>query len=405
MRLRYLQLDQFRSFRTLEFPVDPGGFQLIGPNASGKSSILEAVAMLATTRSPRTSSEREIPNWESGQEFGLPAYVHLRGDFERADGTHRIEIGLETEEGGQRPLKKRVRFDDRPVRAIDAVGQLKTVFFSPEDVALVSGSPSGRRRYLDMAISQASRVYLRALSRYMRVLEQRNGLLRLFGRDRGTTSARRPQQELEFWDTELTAAAVEVLAFRLGALEALQARARPHFARLTGDESLALTYLANQWIAQLPGATTENWAEPTLAQRQELASAFGRVLRAAIGEEMRRGVTAVGPHRDDFVVRAGGVDLGRYGSRGQQRLAVLALKLAELDLLHEAAGEAPVLLLDDALSELDVRHRAKLQEMLAAHDAQLLLTSTEELDGATSRSWKLPVLRAGCGQIVPYQPR
>src|SRR3954451_11890893 len=168
MRLRELELEEFRSFRHLSLSVDGQGFCAIGPNASGKSTLLEAIFMLATTRSPRTSSEREVPNWESGKQLGLPPYARVRGRFERSDGPHDVEIGLSMEERGTGSFKKQVRFDARPVRATDAVGQLKAVLFTPEDVALLAGSPSHRRRYLDIAISQASRDYLRALSRYGR---------------------------------------------------------------------------------------------------------------------------------------------------------------------------------------------------------------------------------------------
>ena len=192
MRLRALELDEFRSFRRLGLPIDPAGFRAVGPNASGKSTILEAIAMLATTRSPRTAAEREIANWDSGVELAVPPYARLRGEFERSDGIHHLEIGMTLRERGQSSLKKMVRFDDRPVRAVDAVGQFTTVHFSPEDVSLVSGAPSARRRYLDVAISQSSRPYLRALSRYGRVLEQRNSLLRTLSRDRSTHQVDRP---------------------------------------------------------------------------------------------------------------------------------------------------------------------------------------------------------------------
>lgn len=400
MRLRTLHLEQFRSFRSAELTVEPEGFLLIGPNASGKSSILEAVSMLATTRSPRTSSEREIANWQSGQDLGLPAYARLWAEFERADGNHSIEIGLVLEGGGTSGLKKRIRFDERPARAIDAVGQLNTVLFSPEDVGLISGAPAGRRRFLDVAISQASRVYLRALSRFGRVLEQRNGLLRTLARERFTPQSRRPEQELAFWNDELTTSAAEVLAFRLLALDALAGRARLHFAALAGEDSLTLVYQATRLDPpQLP-KQVDRWTEPPVTYRQELAAAFAEAVHLAAPDELRRGVTAVGPHRDDFAILAGGVDLGRFGSRGQQRLAVLALKLAELDLLHAAAGEPPILLLDDALSELDAPHRAKLQSLLAVHDAQLLMSSTDDIDVNGSESWRLPILRMQSEALV-----
>src|ERR687894_1396760 len=250
MHLRALELDEFRSFRRIALPIDPAGFRAIGPNASGKSTILEAIAMLATTRSPRTAAEREIAHWDSGVDLAVPPYARLRGEFERSDGVHQLEIGISLRERGQSSLRKMVRFDERPVRAIDAVGQFTTVHFSPEDVNLVSGAPSARRRYLDVAISQSSRPYLRALSRYGRVLEQRNSLLRSLSRDRAMQHVDRPSRELPFWDAELTAAATDLLAFRVGAVQALSARARHHFELLTRDVSLTLTYASPRM--QLP---------------------------------------------------------------------------------------------------------------------------------------------------------
>jgi DNA replication and repair protein RecF len=399
MRLRALELDEFRSFRRLDLAIDPAGFRAIGPNASGKSTILEAIAMLATTRSPRTAAEREIAHWESGSDLSVPPYSRLRGEFERKDGLHQLEIGMTLRDGAQSSLKKIVRFDDRPVRAVDAVGQFTTVHFSPEDVNLVSGAPSARRRYLDVAVSQSSRSYLRALSRYGRVLEQRNSLLRSLSRNRITQQNGRPARELPFWDAELTAAAADLLAFRLGAIQALSIRARQHFEQLTGDASLAITYASPRMDLPETLPANEDWRSPPQALRQTLSAAFTRSLGSLAGEELRRGVTVVGPHRDDFCISANRADLARYGSRGQQRLAVVAMKLAELDLLGDSLGEPPVLLLDDVLSELDKPRREMIVAALAARKAQICVTATDESDLASPDLEHLPLLRTSRGAV------
>ena len=399
MRLRVLELDEFRSLRRLVLPIDPAGFRAIGPNASGKSTILEAIAMLATTRSPRTTAEREIAHWESGIDLVVPPYARLRGEFERSDGVHRVEIGMTLRERGQTSLKKTVRFDEQPVRAVDAVGQFATVHFSPEDVSLVSGAPSARRRYLDVAVSQSSRPYLRALSRYGRVLEQRNSLLRSLSRNRASHQADRPSRELPFWDAELTAAAADLLAFRLGAIQALSKRARHHFELLTGDASLTLTYASPRVDLPENISHTDDWRNPSQSVRQALAVAFARSLGSHAQEELRRGITVVGPHRDDFLISASGTDLAQYGSRGQQRLAVVAIKLAELDLLCDAAGEPPVLLLDDVLSELDEAHRSMIVASIAARQAQVCVTATDESDLASSQLAHLPLIRMSAGTV------
>lgn len=394
MRLRGLELDEFRSFRALRLSIEDRGFRAVGPNASGKSTLLEAIAMLATTRSPRTSAEREIPNWASGVDLGVPAYARARAEFERGDGSHSIEVGLSFDEQSAR-WKKRVRLDGGAVRAVDAVGQLKTVLFSPEDVELLSGSPAGRRRFLDVAIGQASRRYLRALSRYARVLEQRNSLLRTLGRH---GARNRAADELAFWDSELTLSGTEVLAYRIGAVGALRSRASDHYAALGGTASLAIAYIPHRIAAQDP-CSIGAWQEPDQTFRQAMAALFASGLAAARTEELRRGVTAIGPHRDDFVVTVENVDLGRYGSRGQQRLAVIALRLAEFDLLEEAAGEPPVLLLDDVLSELDATHRRRLIGSLATRGSQLCLTATDTEDLEEEELGHLPLLRVRNGTV------
>jgi len=399
MHLRDLELDEFRSFRNLRLPIDPAGFRAIGPNASGKSTILEAIAMLSTTRSPRTSAEREIAHWDSGSVLSVPPYARVRGQFDRADGRHQIEIGISLQERGNSLLKKLVKLDDRSVRAVDAVGQLKTVLFSPEDVDFITGPPSVRRRYLDIAVSQASRPYLRALSRYGRVLEQRNSLLRTLARDRAVHGSSRAANELPFWDAELTAAAVEVLTFRLGAVAVLSAQSRYHFECLTGDETLAVTYTSSR--LQLPerSASMADWNLPSQDFRQMLSASFAQSLVSNGAEELRRGVTIVGPHRDDIIVSADGADLGRYGSRGQQRIAIVAIKLAELDLLENAAGEPPVLLLDDVLSELDAAHRSRIVASIASRNAQICVTATDESDLGSKELAHLPGLLTDAGTI------
>lgn len=399
MHLRELELAEFRSFRNLSLPVEPAGFRAIGANASGKSTLLEAIAMLATTRSPRTSTEREIAHWQSGQDLAVPPYARIRGLFDRIDGTHAIEIGMSVDEGGQRPLRKQIRFDDRLVRAIDAVGQFKTVLFSPDDVDLISGAPASRRRYLDMAISQASRTYLRSLSRYGRVLEQRNSLLRTFLRERRSPASGRSSEELLFWDSELIVSAVEVIAERRGAIGVLAHGARLHYSRLTGDESLDLTYLPYRFL--LPDAVDvpTDWQRPSQPLRQAISASLTAALATWRAEELRRGVTAVGPHRDDFKVEARGVDIGRYGSRGQQRLAIIAIKLGELDLLLGSAGEPPVLLLDDVLSELDSAHRGAVVSMIASRHAQICVTATDENDLGSVELGHLPLLRTHLGTV------
>ena len=305
------------------------------------------------------------------------------------------------DEGGRSGIKKSVQFDGQPARAIDVVGQFKTVLFSPDDVELLPGAPGGRRRFLDLVISQARRTYLRGLSRFTRVLEQRNGLLRSLAREGSTSSSRRATQELPFWDSELISAATIVLSERLMYVARLNMLAQQHFERLTGIDSLEILYRAHRVavIDSVPAAGTQ--AESELARfQQSLAAQFTRAIGVTRAEEIRRGVTAVGPHRDDLIFQVGGIDLGRFGSRGQQRLALVATKLAEVDLLQAEAGEPPVLLLDDVLSELDQRHRGLVIETIATRPAQVCVTATDLHDLNSPGLSHLPVIHVSSGHVT-----
>jgi DNA replication and repair protein RecF len=228
---------------------------------------------------------------------------------------------------------------------------------------------------------------------------QRNSLLRSISRDRFTQDAGRPARELPFWDAELTAAATDVLAYRLGAIEALSGRARHYFELLTGDASLTITYASPRMDLPEDIFPIEDWRAPPQSLRQTLSATFSRSLGTSAVEELRRGITVIGPHRDDIVIWVNGVDLARYGSRGQQRLAVVAIKLAELDLLGDAVGEPPVLLLDDVLSELDLGHRSMIVATIAARNAQVCVTATDESDLASPQLSHLPVLRTSGGAV------
>ena len=375
MYLSELELEEFRSYRHLDLRLDPRGLRLVGGNATGKSSLLEAIAMLATTRSPRSATEREVINWESGIEYGLPPFARVGGGLIRQAGATEIEIGLQVDPARPGAVRKQIRLGGRPVRAADAVGTLKAVLFSPEDVALVAGPPSGRRRYLDLTISQLDGAYLRALSRYARVIAQRNGLLKALARERVSANSPAAETQLAFWDAELVAQGAAVVARRLLFVRRLNELAGDRFRRLSAGDSLTLAYRPTLPLDALADAHSFGSRE----QAQSLvAREYEERLREARVDELRRGASLVGPHRDDMTFAVEGVDLGTFGSRGQQRLAVVALKLAETELMTEVAGEPPVLLLDDVLSELDASHRRLVTSTAGAIGAQVVVTATDE---------------------------
>lgn len=398
MYVRQLDLEEFRSYRRLSLAFDSRGLRLSGPNASGKSSLLEAIAMLATTRSPRSSAERELLNWDSGVDLGFPPFARLRAVVDVRGRAVEIEIGLQTDPTRPGLLRKQIKLNGRAVRAMDAVGVLKAVLFSPEDVALISGSPAGRRRYLDLTISQLDGAYLRALSRYGRVLAHRNGLLKALARDRVPARSANAAGQLAFWDGELVAAGAVIVARRHAVVRRLGEVAAERFRRLSPSASLEIGYRP---VIPLDALEGDGSAASASAAQAIVVREFETRLEEARAEEVRRGVSLVGPHRDDLSFAVSGVDLAAFGSRGQQRLAVVALKLAETEAMSEAAGEPPVLLLDDVLSELDGSHRSLLTTTAASMDAQLIVTATDPhlLDLAELAA--LPRAHVERGMLVP----
>ncbi len=344
--------------------------------------------MLATTRSFRASSDRELIDWRAGEE-GQP-FARNVGEIVRRRDTLAVEIILQEEQaqgqnGNGRAVSKRIRINGVPHRAIDLIGQVQVVMFAPQDIDLVQGAPQLRRRYMDVTLSLLDPRYLRALSHYNRVLVQRNHLLRQLKEGRA-----RPNQ-LPFWDQELTSGGSYLLSRRLALLQALQAHCLPVHRHLTaGKEDLALQYRPS--LAGLAGCSQ--------ATPEETHCVFAEELAGVQQKELRYGVSLLGPHRDDFFFLVNGRDLGVYGSRGQQRTAVLSIRLAEAELVREWSGEAPILLLDDVMSELDLPRRRQIREAVG-RSPQAILTTTDlgvfEPDFLASAL----VLRVEAGSLAP----
>jgi DNA replication and repair protein RecF len=374
MYLSHIELDEFRCFHHLDLALPAEGLRLVGPNASGKSSLLEAVYLLATTRSFRSGTERQLIHRESGRAYGLPPYARVVGTVLADQHATTLEITM-TVEPDRHSTRKRIRQDGLPRRAVDVIGIFRVVLFSSEDLELILGSPSVRRRYLDISLSQIDQAYLRSLSHYARVLEQRNSLLRQLAaapvRDR-----RAAGEQLAYWDEQLVLYGSFVLAVRLRYVQGLAVTLRERFAELAVSERpLALEY---QSSVPLPEPLRERVLSESLHDAQaRIAQRFQAMLIDLRDDELRRGMTLVGPHRDDLRFTLEGEELAVFGSRGVQRLAVVAAKLAEIDAFHRASGELPVLLLDDVLSELDQEHQQRLLFTLSDVTAQRLVTATE----------------------------
>jgi DNA replication and repair protein RecF len=337
------------------------GPQLVwGANATGKTSLLEAIVLAAWGRSHRTSVDGELVRW--GAELArIEARIGREDDApEQRDA---VEVGLvRTPSGGAR---KRIRVNGVSRRAASLAGVLRTVMFAPEEMLLVAGSPSLRREGIDRLAGQRSAAYPRDLATYGRALQQRNGLLRLIREEQAS------RQELRFWDATLLEAGAAVREERRRLLEAVAGPLAAAHAEIAPDEAasgrLTLRYATN--APQLPGESARDALERRLAETAD--------------KEIWNGTTLIGPHRDDIVFELDGRPLASFASRGQQRTAILAFKLAELDLLTELDGRPPLLLLDDVFSELDPERRGHLVRRIANLPQAFVTTTTlEDLDPA-----------------------
>ena len=372
MNIRHLSLTNVRLYARLELDLSEGLTIIQGDNAQGKTSLLEAIYFLATSHSPHGNSDRQIIRWGAEEDAPYP-YAILKADLMRRDGPHMLEIGIQRAESNR--LRKEIRIDHTPKRGIDLVGQLAVVLFLPEDVDLVSGAPILRREYLDDALSQVDAAYVRSLEQFNRALAQRNALLKQ------AQERRIDDDELEVWNDQLIPAGVDVALRRREAVGQLTRLAMPVHQELSrGREYMQIIYQPNFDPASPPEMTyqlgLDNSRPPDGMDRDDLQRAYRDALKTRRREELSRGVTLVGPHRDDMRFIANGIDLGEFGSRGQQRTAVLALKLAEVAWMRERIGEEPVLLLDEVLAELDPGRRQSLLARISnAH--QTLVTTTD----------------------------
>jgi DNA replication and repair protein RecF len=395
--LRELMLVNFRNYVRLALtPGDPITV-LVGDNGQGKSNVLEAIYLLATTRSPRTSNDRELVHWRARRDVIPFARLEARIHRDGADLHIEILIKAETDAAADpppadgtvpaiRPVTKQVKVNGLPTRAVELIGQVNVVLFTPDDVALVAGSPSGRRRYLDITISQVNGHYLRALQRYNKVLIQRNTLLRQV-RER-----RQRRDQLDFWNAELVKLGAYVVARRVETIGALNEDLAPLFRDLGGSQQdLSVSYQPTTHDPAELGDDTSSLAELYTARAADL-----------LEREIEQGVSLVGPHRDDFNFVVDGVDLHDYGSRGQQRLAVVALKLAEAQFMRKQTEERPILLLDDILSELDPVRRGFVLAQ-AGRAGQTLITTTDLSDFGTDLLSRAAIVRVERGALTTQE--
>jgi DNA replication and repair protein RecF len=321
VRLRSLHLSNVRNYAQLDLEPAPGLNVFVGRNAQGKSNLLEAISLLGTGKSFRTSRERDLIR----EGFEIAA---ISGEAQVRAGEVRLGCTITSTPRGTRKV---YTVNGRSVRYAKFLGSLRVVTFVPADLQLVSGPRSLRRGFLNVALAQEQRTYYHELARYQKALAQKSALLR----------SEQPDADLlAIYNQTLVEMGTLLMLAREQLVRVLSvAAARVHAQWTGGDEHLEIVYQPSVPI-EVPAADA-------------LAGAFAARLKELAPQERVRGVSLAGPHRDDIDLRLDGRSLAAYGSQGQQRMAVLALKVAEYSVMHERSGEAPLLLLDDVLSELD----------------------------------------------------
>lgn len=378
MRLTHLSLTNFRNFTRLDIEVPGGTVMLVGNNAQGKTSLLEAIYFLATLTSFHAGSDRQLINFiEARQDLAVGRIV---ADFCRGDENHRIEVRIIQEpntQNGVKHIRKEVLLDGVKRKASEVIGQFNAVLFLPQMMGVIEGSPEERRRYLNLALAQVIPHYQPALAEYNKAILQRNALLKQLFERKGDAS------QLDYWDDQIATYGAQLIHVRIRAVQELERlAARTHRELTHANEVLRLSYLpAYDPLPQAPGqfALPLDAAVDRIGFSQEqIRKGFLDCLGKKRYEEIARGVTTIGPHRDELRFLANGIDLGTYGSRGQARSAILALKIAEVAWMNAKSGHWPILLLDEVLAELDTERRFDLLARL--DQTEQVLLSTTDLD-------------------------
>jgi DNA replication and repair protein RecF len=376
MYLKHLSLTNFRNFARLDVSLPRRVVVLVGNNAQGKTSLLEAIYFLATFTSFQTHNDRQIVNFLAARE--PLAVARLVGEFVRGKFNHRLEARLILEPtgvNGQR-LRKEILLDGvkRPVG--EAIGHFKAVIFVPQMSQIIEGGPDERRRFLNLMLAQTIPAYAHLLSEYAQALAQRNALLKALNERGGNGDS------LAVWDDALARSGAQIILWRIQALREIERLAiRIHDELTRGGEVLRLSYQPAYDPLPKPNGQLDLKLDTVVDRSgltlEEIESGFRQRLAQLRAEEIARGVTTIGPHRDEVRFLANDVDLGDYGSRGQIRTALLSLKLAEVQWIKDRSGEWPVILLDEVMAELDHQRRADLLKYI--HQTEQVFFTTTDL--------------------------
>jgi DNA replication and repair protein RecF len=399
MHLTHLSLTDYRAFTRLDMDVPRRVLVLVGANAQGKTSILEAIYYLATFSSFHTHTDRQLINFLACERN--PAVARIVAEFQRGDQSHRMEVRLILENGGNGSgrFRREILLDGVKRSANDVLGTFTAVIFLPQMTRIIEGDPDERRRYLNLALAQAAPGYAQTLSEYEKALTQRNALLRLLAERGGD-----PDQ-LRTWDELLAERGAAIIQARIGAVQEIERLAARLHHRLTHNQEVFRVVYQPAFDPMPQPEGQYSLPLQTHVQRHGLSKdqirrRFLERLEALRTEEIARGVTTIGPHRDELRFLSNGMDLGDFGSRGQVRTALMSLKLAEMAWLKARTGQWPVLLLDEILAELDLQRRGDLLETLDDYE-QAILTTTDLGLFASEFVESTTVWKINAGRVEP----
>ncbi|AFS77089.1 DNA replication and repair protein RecF [Gottschalkia acidurici 9a] len=349
MHVESIRLINFRNYKKLNIKLNKNLNIFLGHNAQGKTNLLESIYIASSGRSYRTNRDRELINIE--KDAGYIGLKVVKSEFDKY-----IEIKFE------KSKNKRVRINKVEIDKLsELIGQINVVIFSPEDLNLIKGGPLERRSFLDIEISQIKPRYRYNLSKYNKILFQRNNLLKKVKYDNTNLKT------IDIWNQQLIDTGTEIIIDRINFTKGLSDISKDIHKKLTTEnENLSIHYVSSFKVDE------EN------IKREEIKENFKKLLDKSLDRDIERCTTEYGPHRDDIEILINGMTCRTYGSQGQQRTAALSLKLAEVELIKSEIGEYPILLLDDVLSELDINRRKSL--VTTFKDIQTIITSTDDIE-------------------------
>ena len=375
MILTHISLINFRNLIYLEADLAPGLTIISGDNGQGKSSFLEGVYLLSIGKSYKALTEKELVNWSAlEKELAI-----IGGKVLKNEVITDIKVGIDTRKG---VMQKYARVNSVPQKPSEMVGILNAVLFSAEDIELVSGSPKGRRRYIDILMPQVNPKYLRSLQLYQKIVTQRNHVLR------NIRDGKSNLQELKSWNTQLAKEGSLIIFSRLQTMGFLKNTISAVYEQLSpNNPQLDVNYESTVELSRVTNLG-------------EIEEAFISGLLEVQGKELATSQTALGPHRDDIRLSQEGRDFGKFASRGQARIAALAMRLAEAQILKNMNSHDPILLLDDVLSELDFAKRQMVMDEVSRYE-QILL-STAEIDIVPQNNQnELKIIKLNRGSFCP----